>query len=51
MLGIRSEAQIAAAVLNRKFSRQPLIAPTRSMLKAKGLDSLEDEKSWISSAL
>jgi outer membrane protein assembly factor BamD len=49
-LGICNEAQTAAAVLNRKFPNSHWRTDAIDMLKAKGLDPAENEKSWISAA-
>ena len=46
-LGIRNEAQTAAAVLNRKFPDSHWRSDALDMLKAAGLEPVEDEKSWI----
>jgi outer membrane protein assembly factor BamD len=47
MLGVRNEAQAAAAVLNRKFPDSHWRSDALDMLKANGLEPAEDEKSWI----
>jgi outer membrane protein assembly factor BamD len=47
-LGVASEAQTAAAVLDRKFPNSDWSASAREVLRSKGLDPAEDEQSWIS---
>jgi TolA-binding protein len=49
-LGVRNEAQTAAAVLDRKFPRSPWRADALDMLRAAGLRPAEDQTSWISLA-
>jgi TolA-binding protein len=49
-LGLRGEAQTAAAVLNRKFPRSHWRSDAIAVLKTAGLDPAEDETSWISLA-
>jgi TolA-binding protein len=46
-LGIVQEAQTAAAVLDRKFPDSHWRSDARDMLKAKGLEPAENERSWI----
>jgi outer membrane protein assembly factor BamD len=48
VLGIRSEAQTAVAVLGRKFPNSRWYTASRDLLKHNGLEPLEDEGSWIS---
>jgi TolA-binding protein len=49
-LGARSEAQTAAAVLNRKFPRSQWRTDALDILRAAGLQPAEDQTSWISLA-
>jgi outer membrane protein assembly factor BamD len=49
-LGVRNEAQTAAAVLNRKFPGSRWCADALDMLRAAGLQPAEDRSSWISLA-
>jgi TolA-binding protein len=49
-LGVRSEAQTAAAVLDRKFPRSQWRADALDTLRAAGLRPAEDQTSWISLA-
>ncbi len=49
-LGIASEAQTAAAVLDRKFPESHWSARTNATLGAANLAPLENERSWISQA-
>jgi TolA-binding protein len=46
-LGVDNEAQAAAVVLNRKFPDSHWRSDALDMLKVKGLEPAEDEKSWI----
>jgi outer membrane protein assembly factor BamD len=50
-LGIDREAQIAAAVLVRKFPGGRWSLQASDALRAAGLEPAENEKSWISCAL
>jgi outer membrane protein assembly factor BamD len=50
MLGIRNEAQTAAAVLDRKFPESSWRSDALDILKKAGFEPAEDEKSWISIA-
>jgi hypothetical protein len=49
-LGVRNEAQTAAAVLDRKFPRTQWRTEALDMLRAAGLRPAEDPASWISLA-
>ena len=49
-IGIRNEAQAAAAALNRKFPESHWRSDALDILKKAGLEAAEDEKSWISRA-
>jgi outer membrane protein assembly factor BamD len=49
--GVPSEAQTAAAVLNRKYPKSDWTRIAGEILKAAGLEAQEDENSWISRAL
>jgi outer membrane protein assembly factor BamD len=49
-LGIYSEAQVAAAALNRKFPESHWRSDALDILQKAGLEPAEDEKSWISRA-
>jgi outer membrane protein assembly factor BamD len=49
-LGIKSEAQCAVAVLQRKFPDSSWSRQALEALKSAGLEPAEDEKSWISQA-
>jgi TolA-binding protein len=49
-LGIKSEAQCAVAVLQRKFPDSPWSHQALDALKSAGLEPAEDQKSWISQA-
>jgi outer membrane protein assembly factor BamD len=49
-LGIHHEAQVATAVLNRKFSESHWRSDALDILQKAGLEPTEDEKSWISRA-
>jgi outer membrane protein assembly factor BamD len=46
-IGIRDEAQTAAAVLNRKFPESHWRSNALEILQKAGLEPNEDEKSWI----
>ena len=50
-LGIPSEAQTAAAVLDRKFPNSRWSAAAHDALKAAGLEPAENESSWMSRAV
>ena len=50
-LGIPSEAQTAAAVLDRKFPNSRWSAEAHDALKAAGLEPAENEGSWMSRAV
>jgi len=47
-LGVKSEAQTAAAVLARKFPNSPWSAQAEGAVRSAGVDPLEDPQSWIS---
>jgi outer membrane protein assembly factor BamD len=47
---LASEAQTAAAVLDRQFPASHFSVEAHNALKAAGLDPVENEKSWISRA-
>jgi outer membrane protein assembly factor BamD len=47
-LGVRSEAQTAAAVLAREFPNSPWSAQAENAVRSAGLDPLENPQSWIS---
>jgi outer membrane protein assembly factor BamD len=49
-LGITSQAQTAAAVLERKFPSGQSTIEARDALRSVGLEPAEDEKSWIALA-
>jgi outer membrane protein assembly factor BamD len=46
-LGIVQEAQTAAAVLDRKFPNSHWRSDALDLLKARGLEPAENERSWI----
>jgi Outer membrane lipoprotein len=50
VLGIIDEARTAAAVLRRKFPDSPWSKEAYDLLKSRGLEPHEDERSWISRA-
>jgi outer membrane protein assembly factor BamD len=50
-LGIPSEAQTAAAVLDRKFPNSRWSTEAHDALKAAGLEPAENENSWMSRAV
>lgn len=50
MLGITDEAQTAAAVLRRKFPHSPWSKDADDLLKSRGLEPHENERSGISRA-
>jgi len=47
-IGIKSEAQTAAAVLARAYPAVHWSSDARDLLKGAGLEPVEDPKSWIS---
>ena len=49
-LGAASDAQTAAAVLDRKFPGSPWSARAHAVLASAALAPVEDERSWISKA-
>jgi outer membrane protein assembly factor BamD len=49
-LGIHHEAQVATAVLNRKFPESNWRSDALDILRRAGLEPAEDENSWISRA-
>jgi outer membrane protein assembly factor BamD len=49
-LGIKSEAQCAVAVLQRKFPDSSWSGQALDALKSAGLEPAEDQNSWISRA-
>ena len=49
-LGVKSEAQCAVAVLQRKFPDSTWSHQALDALKAAGLEPAEDQNSWISRA-
>jgi len=49
-IGIRNEAQAAAAALNRKFPQSHWRSEALDILQKAGLEPAENEKSWISRA-
>jgi TolA-binding protein len=49
-LGIHHEAQVATAVLNRKFPESHWRSEALDILQKAGLEPAKDEKSWISRA-
>jgi outer membrane protein assembly factor BamD len=46
-IGLRNEAQTAAAALNRKFPESHWRSDALEILQKAGLEPAEDEKSWI----
>jgi outer membrane protein assembly factor BamD len=50
-VGVASEAQNVVAVLVRKFPDGRWSAEARQILKAAGLEPIEDEMSWVSRTL
>ncbi len=46
-IGIRTEAQAAAAVLNRKFPKSRWRSDALDILTKAGIEPAEDEASWI----